>query len=178
MIRILKSGHSRVPVFDGTRQNVRGQMLVKTLILLDPKEATPVADIPLRSVPKVSATLPLYDMLNEFQTGQSHLVTVHAAADESVLVGIITIEDVIEELIQEEIVDETDVFVDVEKRIRVARIFQSLSTTGSASASARPASLGASLSTAAPGIDAQQQQGPSLVSLNDDPEDPTVSLLD
>lgn len=35
--------------------------------------------------------------------------------------GIITLEDVIEELIQEEIIDETDVFVDVQKRIRVAR---------------------------------------------------------
>ena len=37
------------------------------------------------------------------------------------IAGIITMEDVIEELIGEEIVDETDLYVDVHKRIAVAR---------------------------------------------------------
>lgn len=114
---ILANGHSRIPVFEGNKQNVVGHLLVKSLIMLDPNVATPIADIPLRNAPTVSSEMPMYDMLNEFQRGVSHLVTVHEGDETSNIVGIITLEDVIEELIQEEIVDETDVYIDIDKKI-------------------------------------------------------------
>ncbi|OMJ16775.1 DUF21 domain-containing protein [Smittium culicis] len=37
-------------------------------------------------------------------------------------IGIITLEDVIEELIQEEIIDETDVFIDIRNNLKVSRV--------------------------------------------------------
>lgn len=46
----------------------------------------------------VSRDLPLYEMLNHFQTGKSHLAVVKDPDNGNVL-GIITLEDVIEELI-------------------------------------------------------------------------------
>ncbi|XP_064405122.1 uncharacterized protein LOC135350301 [Halichondria panicea] len=123
---ILARGHSRVPVYNNNHDNVCGILLVKTLIHLDPEDCTPVKLIRGSQIPPPSCLTitPLYDILNQFQTGRSHLALVYKEEGENtepILVGIITLEDVIEELIGEEIVDETDQYVDVHRRIAVAK---------------------------------------------------------
>jgi CBS domain-containing protein len=127
MNNIVVQGHSRVPVYRETGDNIVGMLLVKRLIHLDPDDCTPVANLEGAHIPPPSChtSMPLFDLLNQFQTGRSHLYLVYKDGEDGVsepkLVGIITLEDVIEELIGEEIVDETDVYVDVHKRIAVAR---------------------------------------------------------
>lgn len=118
---IVEKGHSRVPLYDGRRDNIVCLLLVKQLILVDKNQRLPIrALIASRSRRRVAPVLecsmgtPIADMLNKFQEGQSHLAIVYddVSRVERKFHGILTLEDIIEEILQEEILDETDVFVD------------------------------------------------------------------
>lgn len=125
MASILASGHSRIPIFRDHPSNIVGLLLVKRLIVLDPEDERMIGDLSMRKPIVVTPDESCYAILNEFQKGRSHiaLVTKDAALvlqcwRDGVDVprdvefdGICTIEDVIEELIQEEIEDESDVYV-------------------------------------------------------------------
>jgi len=180
---IVESGYSRIPIHvPGRREDIIGLIITKELLLLDPDDEIPVLStkVKLYSLPRMDASISMYDVLNIFQTGKSHMAvltyaggsqeidhaihvhddpvpwnnTTATAAEENGdgddqdeesnllgennkdttysdvpvtdkprvhytssgvgpgIIGIITIEDVLEELLQEEIVDETDKFVD------------------------------------------------------------------
>ncbi|KAJ2448974.1 hypothetical protein EV183_005153 [Coemansia sp. RSA 2336] len=186
LTEMLRQGHSRVPVYEGSRENIVGVLLVKSLILLDPDDAVPVRDAKITGIPLVTPDVSLYDILNAFQEGGSHMALCvgprakpaastsadastpllhspqsdagktpsrsagsgspppmirklssyirssdasssmfgdisHETVRDFMPLGIITLEDVIEELIQEEIIDETDLFVDMRKKVKVMR---------------------------------------------------------
>ncbi|KAI3509455.1 hypothetical protein L1887_24739 [Cichorium endivia] len=73
---ILEKGHSRVPVYYEQPTNIIGLVLVKNLLTIHPEEEVPVKSVTIRRIPKVPETLPLYDILNEFQKGHSHMAVV------------------------------------------------------------------------------------------------------
>ncbi|KAH9827839.1 hypothetical protein Tdes44962_MAKER02773 [Teratosphaeria destructans] len=120
MNTILNQGYSRIPVYkpDNNRDFI-GMLLVKILITYDPEDAQRVRDFPLATLPETAPETSCLDIINFFQEGKSHMVLVSdSPGSDHGAQGVVTLEDVIEELIGEEIVDESDVFIDVHKAIR------------------------------------------------------------
>ncbi|KAG5048082.1 hypothetical protein JHK85_009185 [Glycine max] len=50
---------------------------VKNLFMVDSKAAVPLRKMLIRKIPRVSENMPLYDILNEFQKGHSHIAVVY-----------------------------------------------------------------------------------------------------
>ncbi|KAL9099396.1 MAG: hypothetical protein Q9163_005094 [Psora crenata] len=117
---ILGAGYSRIPIHaPENEQNFVGMLLVKILITYDPEDCKRVRDFALATLPETSAETSCLDIVNYFQEGKSHMVLVSEyPGDDHGALGVVTLEDVIEELIGEEIIDESDVFIDVHKAIR------------------------------------------------------------
>ncbi|XP_027035041.2 metal transporter CNNM2 isoform X2 [Tachysurus fulvidraco] len=118
---IMESGYTRIPVYEVERSNIIDMLLVKDLAFVDPDDCTPLKTVtkfyshPLHFVfndTKLDA------MLEEFKKGKSHLAIVQRVNNEGEgdpfyeVLGIITLEDVIEEIIKSEILDETDLYTD------------------------------------------------------------------
>lgn len=122
MTSIWQAGHSRIPVYKGNKNNIIGMLYVKDLILINPEESLPISTILTfygREVLKVFPDTYCDEMLKIFKSGKTHMAIVHEPREPEsggdpyyAIVGIVTLEDIIEEIIKDEIVDETDIYVD------------------------------------------------------------------
>eukprot|EP00586_Coscinodiscus_wailesii_P009841 CAMPEP_0172512738 /NCGR_PEP_ID=MMETSP1066-20121228/246817_1 /TAXON_ID=671091 /ORGANISM="Coscinodiscus wailesii, Strain CCMP2513" /LENGTH=626 /DNA_ID=CAMNT_0013292675 /DNA_START=603 /DNA_END=2483 /DNA_ORIENTATION=+ len=129
--RIFKTGYSRIPVYEVSMNNIIGLLFVKDLIFIDPEDGTPVrsfVQIFGRGVHVVWPDDKLGDVLRELKQGKSHMAIVRDVNNEDTeqdpfyeIKGIITLEDIIEVILGDEIVDETDAFIDVTQSLRVNR---------------------------------------------------------
>ncbi|KAE8898141.1 hypothetical protein PF005_g6081 [Phytophthora fragariae] len=115
---ILASGFSRVLVHGDSVNDIIGTIHVKDLIFVDPKESTLLSSffqIFGRTTRAVAPDCRLSALLHTFKSESAHLVlvkqpqTIDATGDMHTLLGIVTLEDVLEEILQAEILDEGDV---------------------------------------------------------------------
>ncbi|XP_026130240.1 metal transporter CNNM3 isoform X1 [Carassius auratus] len=131
MSEIMQSGYTRVPVYEEERSNIIEILYVKDLALVDPEDRTPMTTItkfynhPLHYVfndTKLDA------MLEEFKKGNSHLAIVQKVNNEGEgdpfyeVLGLVTLEDVIEEIIKSEILDESDGYMDMKVKRPMAPV--------------------------------------------------------
>ena len=109
MDELSKSGHSRFPVYADRRDNVVGVLYLHDLV--NAKHSGIVADVMSNKLTYVHEDFTLYQALQAFIKTKRHLFLVVNSFEE--LVGILTIEDVLEQVIGTPIMDEFDKYDDL-----------------------------------------------------------------
>ncbi len=99
-------GWSRIPIFNNAVTHCRGVLLMKDLVDIDfDEEPIHVDDLPLHPTKMVGSMTALDTMFRKFIAAKSHLIPVER---DDKIVGIVTIEDLLEEILGHEIEDESD----------------------------------------------------------------------
>ncbi|KAK5879110.1 hypothetical protein CesoFtcFv8_024448 [Champsocephalus esox] len=128
MSEIMESGYTRIPVYDDEKSNIMDILYVKDLAFVDPDDCTTLKTITKfynHPVHFVFHDTKLDAMLEEFKKGKSHLAIVQKVNNEGEgdpfyeVLGLVTLEDVIEEIIKSEILDESDLYTDNRNRKKV-----------------------------------------------------------
>ncbi|MEJ0073447.1 MAG: CBS domain-containing protein [Candidatus Saccharibacteria bacterium] len=103
---IKASGFSRIPVFNRELTECYGVLLVKQLVDIDFDQTKPrVDELTLHKTQLVGSMTALDTMFRKFIGAHTHLMPVEK---DDKIIGIVTIEDLIEEIVGHEIEDETD----------------------------------------------------------------------
>ncbi|MGE3180251.1 MAG: hemolysin family protein [Phycisphaerae bacterium] len=101
---VIDAGHSRIPVYESSLDNILGVLYVKDLIGLEFNDALDLRTL-LRDVPYVPESKTVDELLREFKQNKVHIAII---LDEyGGTAGLITIEDILEEVVGE-ITDEYD----------------------------------------------------------------------
>ena len=103
--KIKQLGHSRVPIFDTELTTCHGILLVKELVDVDFTEPRLLGDFNLHKTKVVGSMTALDTMFRKFIGNPSHMIPLER--DEHI-VGVVTIEDLVEEILGHEIEDEKD----------------------------------------------------------------------
>lgn len=103
---IKEKGFSRIPILNPELTKSYGLLLMKDLIDIDFEERIyKVEDMPLHPTQLVGSMTALDTMFRKFIGAKAHLIPIEK---DDHIIGVVTIEDLIEEIIGHEIEDETD----------------------------------------------------------------------
>ncbi|MDQ3093680.1 MAG: CNNM domain-containing protein [bacterium] len=103
---IKDQNYSRIPIFNKERTKAKGILLMKSLVDMDfDVRSYIIEELPLIPLPTVGSQTALDTMFRKFIGARTHLMAVEK---NNKIIGVVTIEDLIEEIIGHEIEDESD----------------------------------------------------------------------
>ncbi|CDW71668.1 ancient conserved domain protein 2 [Stylonychia lemnae] len=116
--QIYSEGYSRIPVYDGQRENIVGLLMTRDLVLINLENSIvtikQLSSILLRDIIAIDVETKLEPVLSYFKGNSTHMGLVTRkhkviGSELSIMnIGIITLEDIVEEILQEEIEDERE----------------------------------------------------------------------
>lgn len=109
MDELYKSGHSRFPVYENEPNNIVGTLYMRDMV--HRKSGGTVKDAMKKDVFYVHEDFTLWQALQAFLKTKKHLFIVVNSFEE--FIGIITVEDILEQIIGKSIVDEFDAYEDM-----------------------------------------------------------------
>jgi len=99
-------GFSRIPIFNHKLTKCYGLLLMKDLVDIDfDEQAQSIGELPVHPTQLVGSMTALDTMFRKFIAAGAHLIPIEKDDE---IIGIVTIEDLLEEIIGHEIEDETD----------------------------------------------------------------------
>lgn len=113
LLEIKNKGFTRVPIYDKLLDNPIGTLFVKDLIGIQANNKTVYDYLSSKQPIFVKNDIRLDDLMNRFIHEKVHLAFIFNEFGS--FTGIVTLEDVIEEIIKIEIVDEIDATIDMQK---------------------------------------------------------------
>jgi len=99
------TGYTRIPVYDGTLDEIFGILHAKDLFHVYAREGVVILEDAIRPASFIRPDLPVVDALRQFRRGRRHLAIVREG--DGPVLGVCTLEDVLEEIVGE-IEDEHD----------------------------------------------------------------------
>lgn len=107
-VELIKStGHSRIPIFEGTKDNVMGILYAKDLLAKVGEGGVSLKEL-MKTPHFVTETKRVDDLLEEFQRGKFHIAIVVDGAGRTM--GVVCLEDILEVIVGS-IYDEHDVII-------------------------------------------------------------------
>ena len=118
MLDVLREGHTRMPVYDRKPSEIVAVLYAKDLIGIGYERACPLPDVLAsfeaeRRVHRITKGATLGDAFEQFRRLRTHmLVVTDSAHPDAPAVGVLTSEDVLEEILQEELTGDDDKYID------------------------------------------------------------------